>query len=622
MDNTQNENGANDNSQGEENFFQVDLAGLVEVLSRNLYSGPRVFVRELLQNGVDAITARRQLDPDCPNTIRFVTDGKKLKITDSGVGLSFEQAKTLLATIGASSKRDDLGFSRTDYLGQFGIGLLSCFMVSETITVFSKSAAVPDSPVIRWVGKSDGTWAVDYPNPVEIPADLSGSGTTIVLEQIPGERFFDYQVLASLISEYGKYLPIKTTLAATTESGQIIAAPEVLTGETGPWDLPEMERAKWCSENFGFVPFDIIEFNIPIAGITGVGFVLAQGATLGQQLRHQVYLRSMLLGKQITDLLPEWAYFVKVVLNTEHLKPTASREQLFDDEVLEAARQQMGGQIRQWLQNLATENPGRFTAFTNLHVIGLKALSVTDRQTRDLVANTVMFKTSQGLMSLDEVIEKSGTIRYVASDDEFRTIEPIARANEMYLVNAGFAFDEDLLAQLALDRPQLNIAKLDPIEVLSVMSQPGLSQEASLLPLMDAAQTALAEQNLNLELRCFDPVSIPVLFLPDGDLAGRIIEQEALSGDDLFADLMGQASQSRGTDITESGPKLIFNAKATIVNELVSALAKPELVMSAIRGLYVQALLSGHHFMNHQARSWASTVFTSLISYSLNDKKN
>ena len=39
--------------------FQVDLRGMVDLLSRNLYSGPRVYVRELLQNAVDAIAARR-----------------------------------------------------------------------------------------------------------------------------------------------------------------------------------------------------------------------------------------------------------------------------------------------------------------------------------------------------------------------------------------------------------------------------------------------------------------------------------------------------------------------------------------------------------------------------------
>src|SRR5687768_15182064 len=41
--------------------FQVDLRGIIRVLSESLYSSPQVFVRELLQNATDAIAARRML---------------------------------------------------------------------------------------------------------------------------------------------------------------------------------------------------------------------------------------------------------------------------------------------------------------------------------------------------------------------------------------------------------------------------------------------------------------------------------------------------------------------------------------------------------------------------------
>ena len=42
--------------------FQVDLRGLVDLLSHHLYSSPRVYVRELLQNAVDAVTARQRAE--------------------------------------------------------------------------------------------------------------------------------------------------------------------------------------------------------------------------------------------------------------------------------------------------------------------------------------------------------------------------------------------------------------------------------------------------------------------------------------------------------------------------------------------------------------------------------
>ncbi|MDX6261600.1 MAG: molecular chaperone HtpG, partial [Kribbellaceae bacterium] len=115
--------------------FQVDLHGVVDLLSNHLYSSPRVYLRELLQNAVDAITARRAVEADAPGRIDVQVDDRRISVSDSGIGLNPDQVTELLATIGRSSKRDEIGFARTEFLGQFGIGLLSAFMVAEEIEV-------------------------------------------------------------------------------------------------------------------------------------------------------------------------------------------------------------------------------------------------------------------------------------------------------------------------------------------------------------------------------------------------------------------------------------------------------------------------------------------------------
>ena len=140
----------------DQSTFQVDLRGIVDLLSHHLYSGPRVYVRELMQNAVDAVTVRGAAD-DRPALLLVPTDvapDGRLHAMDSGVGLDEDDVRTFLATIGRSSKRDELGLARSDLLGQFGIGLLSCFMVSEDIEVVSRRA---DGPWVRWVGHADGT---------------------------------------------------------------------------------------------------------------------------------------------------------------------------------------------------------------------------------------------------------------------------------------------------------------------------------------------------------------------------------------------------------------------------------------------------------------------------------
>ena len=47
--------------------FQVDLKGIIRLLSENLYSSADVFLRELLQNDVDGIEAPRDKETDFTN---------------------------------------------------------------------------------------------------------------------------------------------------------------------------------------------------------------------------------------------------------------------------------------------------------------------------------------------------------------------------------------------------------------------------------------------------------------------------------------------------------------------------------------------------------------------------
>ncbi|WP_290058542.1 ATP-binding protein, partial [Amycolatopsis solani] len=118
----------------------MDLRGVVDLLSRHLYSSPRVYVRELLQNAVDAVTARRAREPGAPAEIAVEVGDGVLRVTDTGIGLTEAQVHELLATIGRSSKRDELGFQRHEFLGQFGIGLLSAFLVADEVRVVTRSA--------------------------------------------------------------------------------------------------------------------------------------------------------------------------------------------------------------------------------------------------------------------------------------------------------------------------------------------------------------------------------------------------------------------------------------------------------------------------------------------------
>lgn len=144
--------------------FQVNLSGMINILSNHLYSSPKVFLRELLQNGIDAITARQAYSPigyegKIHVEVSGSSTGATLLVEDNGIGLNEAEIHEFLAMIGQSSKRgEDFLSTNTSFIGRFGIGLLSCFMVSDDIVMVTQSAK--GGPALEWRGKPDGTYTI------------------------------------------------------------------------------------------------------------------------------------------------------------------------------------------------------------------------------------------------------------------------------------------------------------------------------------------------------------------------------------------------------------------------------------------------------------------------------
>ncbi|MDO5677674.1 MAG: HSP90 family protein [Propionibacteriaceae bacterium] len=577
--------------------FRVDLGGMVELLSRNLYSGPRVFVRELLQNATDAITARQETEPGLAGRIRFITDGATLSVVDNGVGITHDEAGALLATIGATSKRDVLGLARTDRLGQFGIGLLSCFMVSEEIVVQSRS--VTGAPAIEWVGRSDGTWEVRTLE--QPPSELADFGTVMRLRALPGERWFAPGILEELLRSYGEFLPSTVMLESPHST--------VITEEPPVWEQAPAEQARWCAEHFGFMPLAVVPLHARAGGVRGAAFVLPDGAHPGRATRHQVYVRRMLLSDKVTDLLPEWAYFVRAVVDTQHLRPTAARESLFDDDLLEQTREELGAQVREWLHALAKEQPREFQAFLSAHETGLKAMALTDEATRQLVADAVPWETTVGPRTLNQ-LAATGMIRYAPTPAAFRSVAAVAEANQLCVVNGGYVYGAELLEQFALDRPDVSVREIGLTEILGALTPLELAEEAWFLTLVSAGRAALSAVDTDVVVRRFKPSTMPVVYL---DGTAQFADRLAAKVTEADGSLAGLLDALRPPAAQAARAQLVLNADAPLIYQL-AGISDANLLTHAVRGLYVQGLLAGQYPLGPQARVWAAGSFESLIS--------
>ncbi len=130
--------------------FSVDSSAALQLFMGNrLYSDKRVYLRELIQNAIDACNLRRLEDPAYEPSIslKFNEDISVVAIRDNGIGMDRQWIEKYFLKIGISFyQSDDIRSMNRDsrfdvsFISQFGIGFLSSFLVSEKIVIKTRKA--------------------------------------------------------------------------------------------------------------------------------------------------------------------------------------------------------------------------------------------------------------------------------------------------------------------------------------------------------------------------------------------------------------------------------------------------------------------------------------------------
>jgi molecular chaperone HtpG len=586
----------------EQRAFQVDLHGVVDLFAHHLYSSPRVFMRELLQNAVDAITARYHVDPDTPAKVwlstaadpRLAAARADFEIRDSGIGLTETEAVELLATVGRSSKRDaDVELARSDYLGQFGIGLLSAFMVSEQIELYARSARDLAAAPIVWRGYADGNYelqSISLDEYIAARGDADPGSLVRLRARKEQSHWLSPETIRGLASDYGTMLPVEVLYRV--EAGDEVLWDRISQSEL-PWRVSypsHRERAAALfnlSQNLlGFRPLAVIDLDLPAAGVTGVAFVLPTAVPPSVNTANRVYIKRMLVGDKVSGLLPNWAFFVRCVIDSSSLRPTASRESLYEDEVLLATREALGKQIITWVAKLLAEDSQTRTEFVRTHHLAIRQLALTDDEMLELAIKVLPFETTLGNATLQEFVEAEGQIRYAATVDDYRRVAAVARAQRVGIVNGGYVYDADLLDRVAKAHPDWNVAPFRTEDVESALTELDPAEELEYIELLLVAAAALQDMRCEPALRSFEPSDMPALFVTDQEAEHQRARDNAKrDAEGLWGDVVGSFGHTNATR------KLVLNSANESV-QLLARVADRAVQAAAIRSLYITARLS------------------------------
>ncbi|RLP07915.1 HSP90 family protein [Propionibacterium australiense] len=590
--------------------FQVDLHGLVDLLSHNLYSSPRIFVRELLQNGVDALTAADPRPDDRRPGIMLVgsdvsADGR-MHCLDSGVGLDEDDVRTFLATIGGSSKR---GHDET-MLGRFGIGLLSCFVVTDRVEVLTRKG---DGPLIRWIGHEDGTHEMADPSGIddERTAWLAeGPGTCVSLQPVSSTaQWLTAGRVTELAKTFGAYLPYRIVSAR----GPGATTPVAPT--TPPWRLAGRARRRECENlarrQLGVEPFATLPVAVPEAGLDGVVVILGQQAQAGSRGGHRVHLHGMLVSENVPGLLPDWAFFARAVVDSTRLTPTASREGLYEDGMLETVRSALGEQIRRWILRLAATDQDRMRRFLSVHAVAAKAMALDDDELFETLLPALRFETNTGELTLPELAGRTDVVHVARTIEDYRQVAAVGAAQGIDILNGGYVYDTELALRAPRVMTGLQTRPLSPRDLDAHIRAVPEERLRAARPGLERARQALKLLDVDVELRAFAPDTMPALYLDDEQARAAAVSDEVAAGaDETWAALLATMRPA------PARPRLLLNDDSTLVRRVLD-LGDDELVAPAAESLYARALLAAGHRLRAADLAAVDHSFLALLTVAL-----
>ena len=132
--------------------FELDRGRLLDLLvGHTIYNEPTVAIRELLQNGIDAVRYQAYLAARSPKStgamppigkivVEWKPEGRLLSVHDNGIGMDRDIIRHNLMSVGSSyynTPQFESEYRDFAPISRFGIGILTCFMISDDVEIIT-----------------------------------------------------------------------------------------------------------------------------------------------------------------------------------------------------------------------------------------------------------------------------------------------------------------------------------------------------------------------------------------------------------------------------------------------------------------------------------------------------
>lgn len=417
--------------------FKAESKRLLDLMINSIYTNKEIFLRELISNSSDAIdklyyhslTDKNEniIKNDFKIKIDLDKENRTITIEDNGCGMTEEELDKNLGTIAKSGslafKEENEKKEDIDIIGQFGVGFYSAFMVSDLVTVESKSAN--SEQAYKWISKGVEGYSIE-------PCEKAEIGTKITLhikedsEEEKYSQFLDSYTIQELVKRYSDYIryPIQMEVEHSkkkegTEEYETVKEIETINSMKPLWknnkkDIKEEEYDNFYTEKFHDYEKPLKVIHTSVEGQYNYNALLYIPThlpydyyTSEYEKGLQLYSNGVLIMDKCADLLPDYFGFVKGLVDSEDLSLNISREMLQHDRQLRVIAKNLESKIRAELENMLKSDRTKYEEFFKNFGLQLKYGTYSDYgMNKDKLQDLLLFysSTEKKLVTLKEYV--------------------------------------------------------------------------------------------------------------------------------------------------------------------------------------------------------------------------
>ena len=389
----------------ERHEFQAEVRRLMNIVINSLYTDKEIFIRELVSNASDALEKLRYIqltekeiyDEALPLEIEVSTSSEDntITFTDYGTGMSRKELVENLGTVARSGSRSFLeaveksGVEGGDLIGQFGVGFYSSFMVADSVEVITRGYR-KNSEHLIWRSGGDGVFEISKGK-----GHRRGTRVIVSLRE-DAKEYSDPDVVRDILRKYSAFVPFPLKLNGeqinTTEAVWLRNKSEITDQEyggfyrfhTNSFDEPRY-RLHFSSE----APIDMnVLLFVPEDNMERLGLGRTEHGV-------SLYSRRVLIDASPKKLLPEWARFLKGVVDSADIPLNISRETMQDSSLVGKLNSAITRRFMKFLEQSAADDPKSYGDFYRKFGFFIKEGAASDFEHREQLRGLLRFESSR-----------------------------------------------------------------------------------------------------------------------------------------------------------------------------------------------------------------------------------